>query len=402
MATPKEYEMKVEDLEIYMLLILERYKNAMVNYGAIGTPVKPPSITNIQPSTAKASCISCDNATIVKNLGAQYNNQVNQICTTRNSPQQCAQAGGDWGTPPLYKGMCVAEGGTGFIKDFFDGTGSRKLPPSVCEAKCKATEGCKFYSSRMNDMGGCMLFSSCDNPTTTGGAAAYDTWGIASGSSGTCTQPTGWTTYNSDVRQQENGWSRMGSAVVPGKPPCSSGYFWGAGQGSCEFASCPSGYNASNSDGDGPGYKNPDRMPHCPCKITTGLASEEEAAQANAAAEQAKYVEETIEAKDAAGAMEAMKIKLDVGYGKIFLLQNAVDSNITSLNSEIENINENVNKIMKNYKKEMHILNEKKASDLASVPLEEQINIQAIERFVYLGYYSLAIMAGGFFLYKHK
>jgi hypothetical protein len=39
---------------------------------------------------------------------------------------------------------------------------------------------------------------------------------------------------------------------------------------------------------------------------------------------------------------------------------------------------------------------------LASVPLEEQINIQAIERFVYLGYYSLAIMAGGFFLYKHK
>ena len=58
---------------------------------------------------------------------------------------------------------------------------------------------------------------------------------------------------------------------------------------------------------------------------------------------------------------------------------------IVTNNDEIANINKNVNKIMKNYKKEMRVLNEKKASDLASVPLEEQVNIQAIERFVYLG-----------------
>ena len=80
---------------------------------------------------------------------------------------------------PLHKGaVCAHENGPGWIKDFFDNTGTRQLPPSVCKAKCAATAGCKFYSTRMNDYGGCQLYTSCDNPIGSGGDAAYNTYSM--------------------------------------------------------------------------------------------------------------------------------------------------------------------------------------------------------------------------------
>ena len=51
----------------------------------------------------------------------------------------------------------------GFISDFFDATGSRQLPPTVCGAKCAATTGCTTFSTRMGDYGGCTLCNSSAN-----------------------------------------------------------------------------------------------------------------------------------------------------------------------------------------------------------------------------------------------
>jgi len=78
----------------------------------------------------------------------------------------------------VEEGQGTKGGGEGFIKDFFDSTGTRQLPPAICKTKCAETAGCKFYSTRMNDMGGCMLFSSCDNPDSEGGLNAYNTWSM--------------------------------------------------------------------------------------------------------------------------------------------------------------------------------------------------------------------------------
>ena len=81
--------------------------------------------------------------------------------------------------PALHKGaVCAHENGPGWIKASFDETGTRQLPPSVCKAKCTATAGCKFYSTRMNDYGGCQLYTSCDNPIGSGGDAAYNTYSM--------------------------------------------------------------------------------------------------------------------------------------------------------------------------------------------------------------------------------
>ena len=124
------------------------------------------------------SCKYCQRDIVKKNLGAQYavDPMFATICPSRGNEKDCNAAGGQWGPPPLHAGVCAAEGGTGFIKDFFDNTYSRQLQVSTCEAKCKATSGCKFWSTRMNDMGGCMLFSSCDSPRTDGGYGAYNTY----------------------------------------------------------------------------------------------------------------------------------------------------------------------------------------------------------------------------------
>ena len=71
---------------------------------------------------------------------------------------------------------CAAEKESGWIKSFFDGTGKKKLPPTVCKTKCQETTGCKFYSTR--DVTGCMLYSSCDNPRSDVGYGAYNTYQI--------------------------------------------------------------------------------------------------------------------------------------------------------------------------------------------------------------------------------
>ena len=146
-----------------------------------------PLLTKLQSSqinaspVEKSSCKYCKKSIVSKKLGAQYavDPMFATICPSRGNFQQCEDAGGQWGPPP-WKGsaVCAAEGGTGFIKDFFDSTGTRQLPVSACKAKCKSTNGCKFWSTRMGDYGGCMLFSSCGNPRSDGGYGAYNTYSI--------------------------------------------------------------------------------------------------------------------------------------------------------------------------------------------------------------------------------
>jgi hypothetical protein len=168
---------------------------------------------------------------------------------------------------PAFKGgaVCAAEGDTtnGYIKDFFDETGTRQLPPSACKSKCSETDGCNFYSTRMNDYGGCMLFSSCDNPTSAGGLNAYNTYAMHM-------QDT-----SSNGGASSNGWSKMISpggtvAYNIGKPSCDSGAFWNIPQGDCAYAACPQGTKAQWVDGasDNPSIQVPSNIPSCLCKST--------------------------------------------------------------------------------------------------------------------------------------
>ena len=49
----------------------------------------------------------------------------------------------------------------------------------------------------------------------------------------------------------------------------------------------------------------------------------------------------------------------------------------------------------------MKLLQEIRGTQLASTPFKKQIQTKMIEEYLYLGYYSLAIIAGVVFLYKH-
>ena len=78
---------------------------------------------------------------------------------------------------PLYKGaVCVGIGDNKVrLKEWY---AAQKWTPSACKAKCKETKGCKFYSSRLNDNGACILYSDCPKQRSDGEYEKYNVYAV--------------------------------------------------------------------------------------------------------------------------------------------------------------------------------------------------------------------------------
>lgn len=97
----------------------------------------------------------------------------------------------------------------------------------------------------------------------------------------------------------------------------------------------------------------------------------------------------------------ALKSQIELGYGRLFLLQNAVEKSMEDNDTTIKSIDSEVGGIMTDSKSQISLLQEKRAADLAAKPQEQQMNEASIERYIYLAYYSIAMILGFVFLYKH-
>jgi hypothetical protein len=133
-----------------------------------------------------------------------YDNQTGYICDSGNCickvkkdninfsnlPGEASAEGGAEEPPPtksdapkfakekaLHEGaVCVGYADNKvLLKEWY---GAQKWTPSACKAKCKETEGCKFYSSRLNDNGACMLFSNCPKQRSDGGYKGYNVYAV--------------------------------------------------------------------------------------------------------------------------------------------------------------------------------------------------------------------------------
>ena len=88
-------------------------------------------------------------------------------------------------------------------------------------------------------------------------------------------------------------------------------------------------------------------------------------------------------------------------YNNLFILQNDVNKSISQNNEIIEKDDINIDNSEEKYNNKMKLLQEIRGTQLASTPFKKQIQTKMIEEYLYLGYYSLAIIAGFVFLYKH-
>ena len=95
------------------------------------------------------------------------------------------------------------------------------------------------------------------------------------------------------------------------------------------------------------------------------------------------------------------KAQLELGYGRLFILQNNIEKSLEDNDVAIKSIDSEVNGILANLKDQTLQLQEKRGIDLAAEPQKKQMNEAALERYIYLGYYSVAIVLGFVFLYKH-
>ena len=99
---------------------------------------------------------------------------------------------------------------------------------------------------------------------------------------------------------------------------------------------------------------------------------------------------------------EKYKYQLETDIGaKIFLLENTINKSISQNNSSINEKDQIINQTEDSYNNKIYILKEKRGTNLAANPFKVQKKIEMIEEYLYLGYYSIAIIIGGFFLYKH-
>ena len=87
-------------------------------------------------------------------------------------------------------------------------------------------------------------------------------------------------------------------------------------------------------------------------------------------------------------------------YSNIFILQNEINKSITQNNNNIMKTDTNIDVIESQYQNKLKLLEEKKNIDLAAKPLSHETKNRMIEEYLYLGYYSIAIIAGVVFLYK--
>jgi hypothetical protein len=112
----------------------------------------------------------------------------------------------------------------------------------------------------------------------------------------------------------------------------------------------------------------------------------------NSLADNSQHTQETYRARQS---------DLELGYGKLFMLQNDVEMRMEENDKVIQAIDSEIDGMMNNYENKMDILKEKRGADLAAQPQEQQMNATAVERYIYLGYYSAAIVLSLLFLYKH-
>jgi hypothetical protein len=94
------------------------------------------------------------------------------------------------------------------------------------------------------------------------------------------------------------------------------------------------------------------------------------------------------------------QLETDIG-AKIFLLENNIKKSISQNNNSISTNDQIINQTEDSYNNKINILKEKRGTNLAANPFKAQKKIEMIEEYLYLGYYSIAIIVGGFFLYKH-
>jgi len=99
---------------------------------------------------------------------------------------------------------------------------------------------------------------------------------------------------------------------------------------------------------------------------------------------------------------EKYKYQLETDIGsKVFLLENNINKSISQNNISINENDQVINQTEDSYNNKIYILKEKRGTNLAANPFKVQKKIEMIEEYLYLGYYSIAIIIGGFFLYKH-
>lgn len=87
-------------------------------------------------------------------------------------------------------------------------------------------------------------------------------------------------------------------------------------------------------------------------------------------------------------------------YSNIFILKNEINKSISQNNNNIMKTDTNIDVIESQYQNKLKLLEEKKNIDLAANPLSHETKNRMIEEYLYLGYYSIAIIAGVVFLYK--
>ena len=94
------------------------------------------------------------------------------------------------------------------------------------------------------------------------------------------------------------------------------------------------------------------------------------------------------------------QLKTDI-FSKLFILENKINKSISQNNDLINTNDQIINETEIKYNDKQKSLENKRGTDLAAKPFKVQKKIEMIEEYLYLSYYSIAIFAGIFFLYKH-
>ena len=135
------------------------------SYGSISLPCLPwENDSDDVPKKPSYSCTNCEIMAVKKNLGVQYTTDklFPTICPTRGNTEECAAAGGQWG---LSQTNTDSQNQLTYCKN----------PPSVeaCRKKCGEMRECKYYSVDTKKDQRCILFTSCDQPTS---SSPYDSY----------------------------------------------------------------------------------------------------------------------------------------------------------------------------------------------------------------------------------
>ena len=137
-------------------------------YGSNSLPCLPwKNASDDVPKKPSYSCTNCEIMAVKKNLGMQYTTDklFPTICPSRGNTEQCAAAGGQWGLSQT-------------ITDSQDQLAYCKNPPSaeMCREKCKEIRECKYYSVDTKKDQRCVLFTSCDQPTSSSPYESYTSY----------------------------------------------------------------------------------------------------------------------------------------------------------------------------------------------------------------------------------